>query len=698
MHIAATVFIDIAIIIVFARVFGRIAIAVGQPPVVGEIVAGLSLGPSLLGLLPGDLETKLFPPEVLPYLDILAQLGLILFMFIVGLELDMAFIRGREKIAGTISFCSILVPFGLGALLALLLHDHHDQIDGSPVPLLGLILFMGVAMSITAFPVLARILTDRGMHRTSTGAIALACAAVDDIIAWTLLALVVAVVQGNGPGDVLRIVALTAAFAAFMFLVVRRLLVKMLGWYRRAGRLTPDILAVVLIGVLASSYLTEIIGIHSIFGAFIFGAIMPRADAADLTREVLERLEQVSVLLLLPLFFVVTGFGVNVAGITASGLWQLGLILVVAIGGKFIGAYAGAKLVKVPGRQASALSILMNTRGLTELVILNIGKQLGVLDDELFTMMVLMALITTAMTGPLLKWVYPDRAIARDIAIAERASLGICDSYRVLVMVDDPARAARLAAVGASLLGSGRPAQLVLDRLITTARSKSPLEVGAGLTPDLNLMAATVDELNKLGASMAIGDATVSVLCRFSNDPWADLLNQAEVVEADVIVIDSEWSELPAGGFIPSDEQRFSVLVARLAEDGTATLADPTRPVLAVVDGSDSGRTALVMAAWAALGRGSGLLVHAAEGARAVKRYSTALTGLQSHGMKVEVVERLFGDERPALVLHPSAAPFKQRLAAPILAVTAGADDRVTDLADQLGKLIPAQAEGTVST
>ena len=221
MHIAGLVFIDIAIIMIVARVFGRLAIAVGQPPVVGEIIAGIALGPSLLGLLPGDLETKLFPPEVLPYLSILAQLGLVLFMFIVGLELDVLLIRGRERLAGTISAASVMLPFALGAGLALVLYPSHDETAAGPVAPLALALFLGVAMSITAFPVLARILTDRGMHRTSTGVLALACAAVDDIIAWTLLAFVVAVVQGNGPLDVLRIVALTAVFAGFMFGLVR---------------------------------------------------------------------------------------------------------------------------------------------------------------------------------------------------------------------------------------------------------------------------------------------------------------------------------------------------------------------------------------------------------------------------------------------------------------------------------------------
>ena len=191
----------------------------------------------------------------------------------------------------------------------------------------------------------------------------------------------------------------------------------------------------VLIGVLVSAYITEIIGIHAIFGAFIFGAVMPRQGAAEMTREILERLEQVSVLLLLPLFFVVTGLNTNVGGITGTGLWQLALILLVAIGGKFVGAFAAARAMKVPSRQSAAIGVLMNTRGLTELVILNVGRQLGVLDDELFTMLVLMALITTAMTGPLLKRVYSDRVMQRDIDAAERAALGVIDSYRVLVLV-----------------------------------------------------------------------------------------------------------------------------------------------------------------------------------------------------------------------------------------------------------------------
>ncbi|HEY7814812.1 MAG TPA: cation:proton antiporter, partial [Nakamurella sp.] len=631
MHITALVFIDIAIIMVVARLFGRLAIKIGQPPVVGEIVAGIAMGPSLLGLLPGDLDGRLFPPEVLPYLNILAQLGLVLFMFIVGLELDMLLIRGREKIAGTISAASVALPFALGAGLALVLYPMHDETAAGPVAPIALALFLGVAMSITAFPVLARILTDRGMHRTPIGVLALACAAVDDIIAWTLLAFVVAVVQGNGPLDVLRIVLLTAVFAAVMFGVVRPLLKRLNDWYRRVGRLTPDILSVVLIGVLASAFVTEMIGIHAIFGAFVFGAVMPRRDAADLTHEILERLEQVSVLLLLPLFFVVTGLSTNILGLTGGGLWQLALILLVAIGGKFAGAYAGARAMKVRSRQATALGLLMNTRGLTELVILNVGKQLGVLDDELFTMLVLMALITTAMTGPLLKRVYSDRVMQREIAEAERAALGVTDAYRVLVLVDDPERARELAVVGAAMLGRGRPAQLVLTRLL--ARPTAPLEVGAPLVPDLARMAATVDELNALARELRDGGVASTVLTRFSVDPWADLIAQAAGVEADVVLVTDSF--VGSAGAVPPEDPAFTLAIARLGD----------RPVIAgasvgvVADGGADGRVAIVLGSAVAAQLTGTLHVAVPDGGRTARRVSSALGPLRSGGLDVRLVD-----------------------------------------------------------
>ena len=360
---AYVIFLDIAVIVVLARLFGLAARRLRQPAVVGEIVAGIALGPSLLGLLPGHLDARLFPADVVPYLKVLAELGLVLFMFIVGLQLDTALLRGHQRRAATISLASIALPFLLGALVTVGLHPLHDVVNGKKVPLLHLMLFMGVAMSITAFPVLARILSERKMNRTATGVLALSAAAIDDVLAWTLLAVVNAMATGNGWAAAVRTVALSVLFVAVMFAVVRPLLARMMNWYRKAGRVTPEMLAVVLVGALSSAFVTERIGIHEIFGAFLFGAIMPRAGAHEFRREVLERLEQVSILLLLPIFFVVTGFGVNLRAFKRPALlWQLLLILAAAIGGKFVGAFTAARIQRMTVQHSAAIAVLMDTR------------------------------------------------------------------------------------------------------------------------------------------------------------------------------------------------------------------------------------------------------------------------------------------------------------------------------------------------
>jgi Kef-type K+ transport system membrane component KefB len=405
------VLLDLCVVLVVARLFGHIAVKLRQPPVIGEIVAGLALGPSLLGLLPGHLDKALFPAAVVLQLNVLAQVILVLFMFLLGLEIDVTLLRGRESVAAAISLPSIIAPFGLGALLALFLYPYHHTVAGREVSKLAMVLFLGVAMSITAFPVLARILSDRRIQGTAIGAFALASAALGDVIAWMLLALVVAVVKGGSPLDVLRIVALTSVFIVVLYTIGRRQALRLERWYRRAGKLNSDVLAVVLVGALMSAWITDEIGIHAIFGAFMFGVILPHSDG--FVRDVLGRLEQVSVLLL-PLFFVVTGFSVNIGGLSASGWAQLSLIVGVAISGKFIGAYIGARCSHLPQRDSRVIAVLMNTRGLTELVVLSIGKELGVLDGEMFSMMVLMALITTAMAGPLMDIVYPADRIRRD--------------------------------------------------------------------------------------------------------------------------------------------------------------------------------------------------------------------------------------------------------------------------------------------
>ncbi|MER5220683.1 cation:proton antiporter domain-containing protein [Streptomyces flaveus] len=368
----------------------------GQPPVIGEIAMGIMLGPSLLGWLWPEAQHWLFPEEVLPYTSALGQLGLLAFMFLVGLELDLGALRGSSRTAVAVSQAGMLVPLGLGALLALAMYG---QLAPNGVGLGPFTLFIAVAMSVTAFPVLARILVDRGLYGTPLGALAMACAAVDDVAAWCLLALVVALTSAGSPLDVVTTAGLTVAFGAVMVLVVRPLLAR---WAAARADRTNDgaILVLLFSGLSISALGTDLIGVHTLFGAFLFGVITPRghrrieASAA--------RLRSVAVPVLLPLFFVHTGLRTEVGALAADPvqwLWA-GAVLVVAVLGKWGGAAGAARACGHSWREAMSVGALMNCRGLTELVVLNIGLELGVIGPELFTMLVLVALITTAATSP----------------------------------------------------------------------------------------------------------------------------------------------------------------------------------------------------------------------------------------------------------------------------------------------------------
>ncbi|MBM7808177.1 Kef-type K+ transport system membrane component KefB [Geodermatophilus bullaregiensis] len=697
-EITAYVFLDLAVIMVIARLMGRLAVKVGQPAVMGEIIAGILLGPTLLGALPGDLDTALFPPDVRPFLNVLAQLGLVLFMFLVGLEVDLSFIRGRERIAVSVSVASIVLPFALGVLLATYLHTAHDVFtneDGTtkPISFAGFALFMGVAMSITAFPVLARILAERQMHRIPTGVLALACAAVDDVLAWALLAVVVAVVTAGSVGGVFQILLWSVVFALVMFLVVRPLLKLLVARYERFGQLTPEMLALVLIGILGSSWVTEQIGIHFIFGAFVFGVVMPRQGAGALNHEIIDRLEQVSVLLLLPVFFVVTGLNVDIGAIDLTGLGELGLILLVAISGKFIGAFAAARAQRVPRRQATALATLMNTRGLTELVILNLGRENGVLDDTVFTLMVIMAVVTTVMTSPLLHLVYPTRILQRDIAAAERAAMGLTDAYTVVVVVDDPERDAGLVDLACDLVGREEPAQVLLTRVVRRSRPKP--EVASGLGADLELMATAAGQLRTLARQVEARGLKASVASRFSEDPWAEVTDLAGSSQADVVLVRSGWgiaegahaaADDGPGTPWPSSLQGSVVVVSgELGEVGLR----PAGPVAVVQDGDADGRAALRLAAHAALGRAVPLQLRAGEGRRAGRRLGTVADSLRKAGVQVAAETETL----PALLVAPAGAgavPAADDLT-PILLVHAGTADSDRDMDETLAGLTAAR-------
>ncbi|MGI5351688.1 cation:proton antiporter [Streptomyces sp. CA-250714] len=397
-------FTGLAAILALSRLLGAGARRIGQPPVVGELLAGVLVGPTLFD---GALARFLFPTDIRPMLSALADLGLVLFMFVVGYELDLSRLRGKRRVALSVSLCSVLAPLALGGLLALHLAEQHAT--GSRA---AFVLFLGAAMAVTAFPVLARILADSGLGRTRVGSIALASAALDDILAWSLLAVVVTVAGGGGQWRML----LAPVYLAVMLLVVRPWLRRLFdggsgrnstgrrtgwaGWARE--HVTADQLIVVLGGLLLSALATEWMGAHFVFGAFLFGAVMPRDTARQLRHQITDRLEYVTRLLLLPAFFVVAGLQVDLSRTGTRGLGELGLILLTAITGKFAGAYLGARLNRVPRVQSGVLAALMNTRGLTELVILTVGLQLGVIGPELYAMMVVMALVTTAMAGPLL--------------------------------------------------------------------------------------------------------------------------------------------------------------------------------------------------------------------------------------------------------------------------------------------------------
>jgi Kef-type K+ transport system membrane component KefB len=507
--------IDVAIIIVVARLMGSLFKRLHQPAVIGEIIGGILLGPSALGLLPGHLTGHLFPTTALPTLSVLAQLGVVVFVFIVGLEVDLGLLRGRRRVAATVSLSSVALPFGLGVALALLMHSHFDHIGTHEVKLWPFALFVGATMSVTAFPVLARILSERNMLGTELGSFALACAAGDDVLAWTILAVVIGVIRSSGGFGLPRILVELVAFVAVVLLGARPGLRWLFERDRKRGSLSLDTLAVTLVGVLLSAWITDKIGINLIFGAFLFGAAVPKRGADWLVAAIVERLESAILLLLLPIFFVVAGLSVDLRTLSAGDLPYLVLILVVAIGGKFFGAAIPARIQGVTRRRSLALGTLMNTRGLTELVILTIGLSIGVLNANLYTLMVIMAVLTTLMTSPLLRRVYPDKMLEADVAEAQQR-LASAGRYSVLVVLNDADDPAALAALGADL--AGPLGEVLLARLLP--RTDSSAE-HAGLSGALVRMAGAVEELNSYAARYPA--VTVKPIAQLSSQVDADV-------------------------------------------------------------------------------------------------------------------------------------------------------------------------------
>jgi Kef-type K+ transport system membrane component KefB len=426
-HPLAVLILQIIAIIICARFFGFLFNKIGQPTVIGEIVAGIVLGPSVVGLFFPEVSSFIFPAASLGNLQFLSQVGLMLFMFVIGMELDVDMIRKQARGAVIISHASIIIPYTLGMGLAYYLFIAYAP---DTISFLSFALFMGIAMSITAFPVLARIIQERGLTKTSLGSLAITCAAADDVTAWCILAAVIAIVKAGSFVSALFTIGLALAYVLLMLLVIRPFLRRLGSIYGNREMVSKPVLAIVFMIMLLSAYVTEIIGIHALFGAFLAGVVMP--PDLNFRKIVVDKIEDISLVLLLPLFFVFTGLRTQIGLLTEGHMWvTCGLVILVAVLGKFGGSTLAAKFVGQSWKNSLSIGALMNTRGLMELIVLNIGYDLGILSPEIFAMMVLMALITTFMTGPaldLINWLMPDKT--KDTMVQEPVMQRI---YRILI-------------------------------------------------------------------------------------------------------------------------------------------------------------------------------------------------------------------------------------------------------------------------
>jgi Kef-type K+ transport system membrane component KefB len=575
-------------VVAMARILGTVFRLFRQPPVIGEIIAGIMLGPSLLGRVAPEAYAYLFPSSVTPPLSIIAQVGVILFMFLIGVELNLGALRERGHATIAISHASIIAPFFLGALLSLFLYP---RLSSSAVPFTNFALFIGVALSITAFPVLARILTDRRISKSRMGAIALTCAAVDDLTAWCLLAFVVGVARAERTG-VVKTVALALAYIAIMGFVIRPLMRRLAVHYGNRGRLTQGLMAIVVVLLLLSASATELIGIHAIFGAFALGALIPHDSG--LARELVDRLEDFVVVLLLPAFFAFTGLHTQIGLLNTPAQWMLcALIIVTASIGKFGGTLVAARLTGLGWRDGTALGVLMNTRGLMQFIVLDIGFELHIISPVLFAMMVLMALVTTFATTPILHLIMRDEG--QDAEPIRRTAVAH-DVRRsaILVPVANPNGVERLI----NLALAATPANTPPPRVLAMVRRPAG-GVRASLGDD---EAHIIPRSAALSAALELAwrrGTVITPQAMWSDDPAADLIKLATDAGIEWILLGPHRSVFGAdyrGGVVRTILERARALPLSVAVAIEGADASFDR-LFAVADSSPDGRAVLELAA-----------------------------------------------------------------------------------------------------
>ncbi|NVB84166.1 MAG: universal stress protein [Kofleriaceae bacterium] len=544
---------QLVVTIGLARLFARVARGLGQPAVTAEIIAGIVLGPSVIGAVAPAFSATLFPPGSVESLRTASQLGVVLFVFIIGLELDPSHLRGRTRAAIAIALLGIVVPFGLGAAAAWPV----DVLVSSRPPTLELALFMGAAMAMSAFPVLARILTEHRILRTRLGSLAIACAALEDLIAWCVLAFVVAVARTDEIGDAFATTGLAIAFIAAMVLLVRPLLERLVERSNAPLTLTHDVIALLVLGALASAWITHSIGVHLVFGAFVFGALIPKRDG--FARALAEKLEDVVLVLLLPLFFVVTGLRTHIQMMgNASDLLACATVVVIACVGKVGATTLGARLTGHGWREAGALGILMNTRGLMELIVLNVGFELGVFSPTLFSIMVVMVLATTLVTGPVLSRLYPARDAIREMLATVPSSVRD-DSERIMVCVSHPR-------VGPPMVNIARALAKPMTEILALHLTREAND--GSETPDgLEVLAPAVAQAEQL--QMRIRPVAFS-----SADAADDIVRVADMRTPELVLLGYHkplLSQALLGGVVHT--------VLREAEPAVAVLVDRDLPI-----------------------------------------------------------------------------------------------------------------------
>lgn len=519
-HPLAVLLAQIVTIILVAKLFGWICTKIGQPTVVGEMIAGIVLGPSLVGMYFPEFSAMLFPEQSLGNLEFLSQIGLVLFMFIVGMEIDLKVLRNKAHDAVVISHASIIVPFAMGMGLAYFIYR---SIAPEGVGFLSFGLFIAIAMSITAFPVLARIVQERGIQKTKLGTVVVTCAAADDITAWCILAAVIAIVKAGSVVSSFYTILLAVAYVLLMIKVVRPFLKRVGDLHSTRENLSKPIVAIFFLTLMISSYVTEVIGIHALFGAFMAGAIMP--ESTKFRNLFMEKIEDVALVLLLPLFFVFTGLRTQIGLLNDPYLWKLtGIIILIAVVGKFVGSAVAAKFVGQNWKDSLTIGALMNTRGLVELVVLNIGYDLGVLTPEIFAILVIMALVTTCMTGPalnLINWAFKSKSVD---APKEISKIG---KYNILVSFGNPERGRTLLRLANSMTKKTND-----NMAITAMHLVSADEIHHYNTEEYETesFAPIINESEKL-------NQRITTLYKASNDFDADIAEVANKGNYDLLLI-----------------------------------------------------------------------------------------------------------------------------------------------------------------